>query len=62
MAAERFELTVYVADCNMQVYISMNSGFADVLFVQGQDSSTGELHIAGGMGDTSNTLGMWEVS
>ena len=46
----------------MRVYVSVNSGFADVLFVQGQDANSGELQVTGGMGDTSNTLGMREVS
>ena len=61
-AAERFELVVYVADRDMRVYVSVNSGFADVLFVQGQDANSGELQVTGGMGDTSNTLGVREVS
>ena len=62
VAAEHFELAVYVADCNMRVYVSMNSGFADVLFVQGLDANSGELQVTGGMGDTSNTLGVRELS
>ena len=61
-AAEHFELAVYVADRDMRVYVSMNSGFSDVLFVQGQDANSGELQVTGGMGDTSNTLGVREVS
>ena len=60
-AAERFELAVFVTDCNMRVYMSMNSGFADVLFVQGQDANSGEPQVTGSMGDTSNTLGVREV-
>ena len=60
-AAERFELAVHIADHDMRVYVSMNSGFADVLFVQGQDANSGELQVTGGMGDTSNILGVWEV-
>ena len=62
MAAEQFELVVYVTDYNMRVCVGVNSGFADVLFVQGQDANSGELQVTGGMGDTSNTLGMREVS
>ena len=61
-AAERFELTVYVTDRKMRVYVSMNSGFVDVLFVQGQDANSGELQVTGSMGDISNTLGVREVS
>ena len=61
MAAKHFKLMVYVTDCEMRVYVSMNSGFADVLFVQGQDANSGELQVTGGMGDTSNTLGVREV-
>ena len=60
-AAERFELLVYVADRNMGVYVSVDSGFADVLFVQGQDANSAELQVTGSMGDTSNTLGVREV-
>ena len=62
MAAECFELAIYVADRDMRVYMSVNSGFADVLFVQGQDANSGEIQVTGGMGDTSNTLGVREVS
>ena len=40
---ECFELAVYVADRDMRVYVSMNSGFAEVLFVQGQDANPGEI-------------------
>ena len=61
MAAEHFELVVYVADHDMRVYVCVNSGFADVLFVQGQVANSGELQGTGGMGDTSNTLGVREV-
>ena len=62
MAAERFELAVYVADRNMRVYVGVNSGFVGVLFVHGQDANSGKLQVTGSMGDTSNTLGVLEVS
>ena len=61
-AAEHFELAVYVANHDMRVYVSVNSGFADVLFVQGQDANSGKLQVTGGMGDTSYPLGVREVS
>ena len=61
-AAERFELAVNVTDRDMRVYVSVNSGFVDVLFVQGQDANSGKLQVTSGMGDTSNTLGVREVS
>ena len=61
MVAEHFKLAVYVAGRDMRVYVSMNSGFADVLFVQGQDANSGELQVTGSMGNTSNTLGLQEV-
>ena len=45
----------------MRVYVSVNSGFADVLFVQRQDANSGELQVTASMGDTCNTLGVREV-
>ena len=35
MTAEHFELAVYVTNHDMRVYVSVNSGFVDMLFVQG---------------------------
>ena len=62
VAAECFELAVYVTDHNMRVYVSVHSGFVDVLFVQGKNANPGELQVAGAMENTSNPLSMWEVS